>query len=236
MAHNQLKMKHSLKVLLLALSFFACKEPSYNITSIGHNEFLKYKVDENSFELGWFPESDTEKPLFRDYRVPDKEITPDPNIDSTSIFHPSNQPEKISLALVTDSVSVDNTKKLLSIHGKITRGSNSTLPKDLKVYIGKRQDTTVNVTFMTSPHIDNYYKGKKIDSDIDFEVPAFYLDDYQDFPMTQNPDTQEILLDITTLINDKSVLVVSQSNRYAEIFEIGKLLYRKIKGNRFHYY
>ena len=215
------------KIILLPLLFISllgCLEPSHNIRSIDHSELERVKVDENSFELGWFPGSDTEKHLFRDYRSMNEEIKVDPNLDSTSIFHPSNQPEKLSLVFKTDSIWLDNRKKLFSMHGKIGQGHDRTKPEDYKVYIGQRKDTTVTVTFVTSPHLDNYYKGKKIDGDINFRVPAFYLYNYQELPVTQSMETQEILLNMTTTIHDKSVLVLAQSNRYAEVFEIGKLM------------
>lgn len=218
-------MRSKILLPLLFISFFGCKEIPYDISTFEQNELLKYKVDEDRFELGWFPESTTEKPLFRDYSILDKEITPDPNIDSTSIFHPSNQPIKTSLKLMTDSISLDNRKKLFSIHGKITQGHDNTKPEDFKVYIGKRKDTTVNVTYMTTPHIDNYYKGEKIERDIDFEVPAFYLIDPEEFPVVKSSDTKENLLHITTLINEKSVLVLALNNCYVEVFEIGKLIH-----------
>ncbi|MCK0159438.1 hypothetical protein [Allomuricauda sp. F6463D] len=185
---------------------------------------MQFKVDENSFEPGWFPNPDIKKPLFRDYRAMDEEITVDPNLDSTSIFHPTNQPDKLSLVFKADSISVDHKKKLFSLQGKIAQDYDQTKPEDYKVYIGQRQDTMVNVTFVMSSHIDNYFKGKKINEDIDFSVPAFYLDNYQELPVEQNMATKEMLLNITTTIQNKSVLVISQNNRYAEIFEIGKLM------------
>lgn len=217
-------MRSKILLPLLFISFFGCKEIPYDISTFEQNELLKYKVDEDRFELGWFPESTTEKPLFRDYSIPDKEIAPDPNIEPTSIYHPSNQPIKIGLTLMTDSISLDNRKKLIAVSGKIMGGHNSTKPDDFKVYIGKRKDTTVNITYMMSPHIDNYYKGEKIDKDIDFKVPAFYLTDPQQFPVELNGETNENILHITTLINEKSVLVLALNNSYVEVFEIGKLL------------
>lgn len=217
-------MRHAITILLLSLSFWGCKELPYDIWSIDHQELLKHKVDVNRFELGWFPASSPKTPLFRDYSILDTAITPDPQLEATSIYHPSNQPKKIGLTLTTDSISLDNRKKLFSINGKITGGFNSTKPEDLKVFIGQRKDTMVNVTFMASPHIDNYYKGEKIDRNIDFKVPAFYLHDYHEFPVVQNEGTKENILHITTLISEKSVLVIALGNRYATIFEIGGLI------------
>ena len=76
-----------------------------------------------------------------------------------------------------------------------------------------------------------YYNGEKITETIVVDrVPAFYLSNFKKFEAFRGENNQknstykELLFDIETEFNEKSVLIFGLSSRYAEIFEIGKLL------------
>lgn len=220
-------MKHVLPLLLITIVLIGCSKSLYNIKSISQNELLKHKVDANSFELGWFTESSKNKPLFRDYGTIDNEITRVPDIDTTSIFYKSNQPQKTGLSLMFETIKIDNKKNVFHLKGKIIENQEDSVLEDFKIYIGHRKNTTVNVAFEPSSNLESYYKGSLVETTINFHLEAFYLSDFKKFNVQQPIENlNEVSFNVSRKIEDKSILVIAQSSpyRYVEIFEIGKLL------------
>jgi hypothetical protein len=105
------------------------------------------------------------------------------------------------------------------------------MPSEFEIYIGHRHDTISNITLSPNLHGTIFYNGAKVDSTIIVDrVPAFYMTKLQKFNVDRgtknlaNSNYKEMLFNISALIDDKSILTFGLSSRYAEIFEIGKLL------------
>ncbi|MCF6142395.1 hypothetical protein L1S34_13950 [Flavobacterium sp. K77] len=201
-----------------------------NMQIVDYNNLLKYKVDENRFEFGWLKNVFSGIPCFRDYTKNDAEMQ---LIDSKSdsIIYKSTKPERNGLEIITKEIFLDKKTRKFQITGQITGGWESVIPMEFEIYIGHRNDTISNITLSPNLHGDVYYNGKKVDTTIVVDVvPAFYLSDIKKFEAYRgeknliNSKYKEMLFNIEAIIDEKSVLVFGLSSRYAEIFEIGKLL------------
>ena len=121
--------------------------------------------------------------------------------------------------------------KEFEIEGKIMGAWESVIPFEFEIYIGHRNDTISYITLSPSEHGPVYFNGKKVTEPIVVDtVPAFYLSGFKKFDafrgekMERNSKYKEILFEIKSEIDENSILVFGLSSRYAEIFEIGKLL------------
>ncbi|WP_162147698.1 hypothetical protein [Flavobacterium limnosediminis] len=220
--------KQNLRILLLFFwTGFIFAQQSNNVD---YNKLLKYKVDENRFQFGWLDNVFSGIPCFRDYTKEKTEMQlVNPKTDS--IIYKSTEPKRNGLKIVPAQIFLDKKTRKFQITGQITGGWESVIPVEFEIYIGHRIDTTSNITLSPNLHGAVYYNGKKVDSTIVVGVvPAFYMTDIKKFQAYRgkkkliDSDYKEMLFNIEAIIDEKSILVFGLSSRYAEIFEIGKLL------------
>ena len=223
-------MRNTWNIILISLFAVGLANGQDNLQTVEYNELLKLKVDENRFTFGWLDSVFSGIPCFRDYTKSDiRTELVDPKTDS--IIYTSSEPKRNGLIIVPNSIEVDKKSKKFQISGKITGGWESVIPTEFKIYIGHRNDTISNTTLSPNLHGDIYFNGRKVDSTIVIDtVPAFYMSDLQRFEAyrgkeyLENSKYKEMLFEINGIIDEKSILVFGLSSRYAEIFEIGKLL------------
>jgi len=223
-------MKNIWNIILISIFAVGFANAQDNPKTVKYSELLKLKVDENRFEFGWLPNSYRKTPCFRDYTENDIQTElVDPKTDS--VFYKSSEPKRNGLVIVPSNIKIDKKNKTFQVTGKINGGWESVIPCEFEIYIGHRTDTISNITLSPNLHGDVYFNGQKVDSTIVVDtVPAFYLSDFQKFEAyrgeknMENSKYKEMLFDINAVIDEKSILVFGLSSRYAEIFEIGKLL------------
>ncbi len=224
-------MKNFRNIILISILTVGFIYAQGNLKTVEYKELLEFKVDENRFEFGWLPDSYRKTPCFRDYT--NNEIKTE-LVDSKtdSVFYKSSEPKRNGLVIVPSTIKIDKKNRTFQINGKINGGWESVIPFEFEIYIGKRTDTISEITLSPiSCYGEVTYNGEKIDSTIVVgSVPAFYLSDFKKFNAyrgkenIKNSKYKEMLFDINAIIDEKSVLVFGLSSRYAEIFEIGKLL------------
>lgn len=215
-------------ITLICLSNICFSQDKYENLSL--DKLMQLKVDEDIFEFGWLPNEYRKTPCFRDYTKNTIEMQMrDPKTDS--IFYKSEKPERNGIKIIPSKILVDKLNKKLKIQGKLTGGWESVIPFEYEIYVGHRNDTISEITLSPSLHGDVYFNGEKVDKTIIVDrVPAFYLSDHKKFEAfrgemnQENSAYKELLFDIETEFDEKSILVFGLSSRYAEIFEIGKLL------------
>jgi hypothetical protein len=198
--------------------------------TIEYSKLVKYKVDEDRFEFGWLANVFSGIPCFRNYtknKIQSQLV--DPKTDS--IIYTSADPEINGLKIAPNKITLDRKAKVFKISGLITGAWEDVIPDEFEIYIGHRNDTISNITLSPSLEATVYYNGAKLDSTVIVDrVPAFYLTDLKKFNAYRGPKNltnskyKEMLFDISSTIDDKSILVFGLSSRYAEIFEIGRLL------------
>ncbi len=223
-------MRNIWNIILISILAVGFANAQDNPKTVEYRELLKLKIDENRFEFGWLPNSYRKTPCFRDYTENDIQTElVDPKTDS--VFYKSSEPKRNGLVIVPSNIKIDKKNKIFQITGKINGGWESVIPFEFEIYIGHRTDTISNITLSPNLHGDVYFNGQKVDSTIVVDtVPAFYLSDFQKFEAyrgeenMENSKYKEMLFDISAVIDEKSILVFGLSSRYAEIFEIGKLL------------
>lgn len=223
-------MKNIRNIILISIFAVGFVNAQDNLKNVEYNELLKLKVDENRFTFGWLDNVFSGIPCFRDYTKSNIQTElVDPKTDS--IIYTSSEPKRNGLIIVPDYIKIDRKNKKIKISGKVTGGWESVIPTEFEIYIGHRNDTISNTTLSPNLHGDTYFNGQKVDSTIVIDtVPAFYMSDLQKFEAyrgkkyLENSKYKEMLFDITGIIDEKSILVFGLSSRYAEIFEIGKLL------------
>jgi len=190
----------------------------------------KFKVEENRFEVSWV-QAELGIPWFRNYtKNKIKTQLVDPKTDSV-IYTPTD-PEINGLKIIPSKITLDKKSKVFQISGKITGAWEDVSPGEFEIYIGYRNDTISNITLSPSCFLTtNRYNGAKLDSTIIVDrVSAFYLTNVKKFSAywrtknLTNSNYKDILFNISTVIDGKSILVFGLISRYAEIFEIGKLL------------
>jgi len=201
-----------------------------NLDTIEFSKLVQYKVDEDRFEFGWLGNVFSGIPCFRNYtknKLQTKLI--DPKTDS--VIYTSTDPEINGLKIITDKITLDKTSRFFQISGQITGAWESVIPTEFEIYIGHRIDTISDITLSPSLEATVFYNGKKLDTTVVLDrVPAFYMTKLQKFNVSRgtknlkNSNYKEMLFNISAVIDDKSILVFGLSSRYAEIFEIGKLL------------
>lgn len=223
-------MKNTFYILIISILNLGFTSAQSRLTTVEHKELLEYKVDENRFQFGWLPDSYRTIPCLRDYTNDDVEMELiDPKTDS--VFYKKSEPKRNGLVIIPKHIRIDKENTTFQINGKITGGWESVIPFEFEIYIGQRTDTISNITLSPNLHGDVYFNDKKVDSTIIVNtVPAFYLSDFKKFKAyrsefnAENSEYKEMLFDINAVIDEKSVLIFGLSSRYAEIFEIGKML------------
>ncbi|MFD2721070.1 hypothetical protein ACFST9_20290 [Hymenobacter monticola] len=220
------------KLILVFLSYIfsvqAFAQSKYE--AIKYSEIIKYKVDEGRFEFGWLGNVFSGVPCFRNYtknKLKSQLIIP----ETDSVIYTSTEPEMNGLKIIPSKIELNKKSRLLQINGQITGAWEDVIPREFEIYIGHRHDTTSNITLSPNLHMTVFYNGVKLDSTIIVDrVPAFYMTHLQKFNVDRGlknlPGTtyKEMLFNISATIDEKSILVFGLSSRYAEIFEIGKLL------------
>ena len=216
--------------IFLSLFFSTQLFSQNNLETIEYSKLIKYKVDENRFEFGWLGNVFSGIPCFTNYT---KNKIKSQIVDSKtgSIIYNSTDPEINGLKIITNKITLDKKSRLFQIGGQVTGAWEDVIPSEFEIYIGHRIDTISNITLSPSLEATVYYNGKKLDSTVVVDrVPAFYMTNLQKFNVTRglknlpNSNYKEMLFNISAVIDDKSILVFGLSSRYAEIFEIGKLL------------
>lgn len=221
-------MQKHIFIILISLSNICFSQDNYK--SISFDKLLKLKVDENRFEFGWLPTEYKKTPFFRDY-TKNKINMELVDIKTDSVFYKSEEPERKGIKIVPTTILLDKQKKKLKIQGKLTGGWENVIPLEYEIYFGKKNDTISEITLAPNLHGDIYYNGKKVNETIVVDrVPAFYLSNHKKFGAYRGENNQEnstykeLLFDIETEFDEKSILVFGLSSTYVEIFEIGKLL------------
>ncbi len=221
-------MRKIIFIILLCLSNICFSQDKYE--NLTFDELLKLKVDEDRFEFGWLPNEYRKTPCFRDYTKNTIEMQlVNPKTDS--VFYKSEEPKRNGIKIVPSKILIDKQNKKLKIQGELTGGWESVIPFEFEIYVGERNDTISEITLSPNLHGDVYYNGEKVNETIVVDrVPAFYLSNFKKFEAFRGTNNQknstykELLFDIEIEFNEKSVLIFGLSSRYAEIFEIGKLL------------
>lgn len=221
-------MRQIFLVLFIGLSSFGYSQD--NFKQISFDQLLELKVDQDRFEFGWLPNEYKKTPCFRDYTNNTIEMNlVDPKTDS--VFYKSEKPERNGIKIIPSKILVDKQSKKIKIQGKLTGGWESVIPFEYEIYVGHRNDTISEITLSPSLHGDVYFNGERVDETIVVDrVPAFYLSNHKKFEAfrgeknQENSTYKELLFNIETEFDEESILVFSLSSRYAEIFEIGKLL------------
>ncbi|MFT4757869.1 MAG: hypothetical protein ACI91R_002529 [Vicingaceae bacterium] len=223
-------MRNVRNIILISILAVGFANAQDNLKTIEYNELLKLKVDESRFTFGWLGNVFSGIPCFRDYTKSDIQ-TELINPKNDSIIYTSSEPKRNGLIIVPNDIKIDRKSKTFKISGKVTGSWESVIPTEFKIYIGQRNDTISSTTLSPNLHGDIYFNGQKVDSTIVIEtVPAFYMSDLQKFEVyrgknnLENSKYKEMVFDINGVIDEKSILVFGLSSRYAEIFEIGKLL------------
>lgn len=200
--------------------------------SIPHSKLLEFKIDEDIYEYGWFWDEKNKNriPCFRDYTKNSLKMTLT-SARSDSVIYESSEPEKNGLKIIPTKILIDKKNRKFEIKGRITGAWESVAAHEFKIFLGHRNDTISNITLGPSEYGPVFYDGKEItESTVVDVIPAFYLSDYENFSAfwgernVENSERKEILFEIYSDIDAKSILVFGLSSRYAEIFEIGKLL------------
>lgn len=198
--------------------------------SVSYGDLLRYKVDEDRFQFGWLDNVFSGIPCFRDYNKHEIQMQ-FVNPKNDSVIYVPEEPKQNGLKIVPLKISIDKKSRKFAIKGQITGGWESVIPSEFEIYIGSRRDTTSNITLSPSLHGDVYYNGEKLDKTIVVDVvPAFYMTNHKKFKAFRgdknlpNSKYKEMLFDIKATIDEESIIVFGLSSRYAEIFEIGKLL------------
>jgi len=181
---------------------------------IAYDELLMCKVDENRFWFGWLPSGAYgEIPCYRDYTKKD------------SI---STESKRYEIKIVPTTINLNRQSREFEIKGKITGAWKSVMPREFGIYIGHRNDTISELTYFPTHRIAN---RNEIQEPIVLDTfPAFYLSNFTKFEAyrgeqyEENSKFKEILFDIKTEIDEKSILVIGVLFHNVEIFEIGKLL------------
>jgi hypothetical protein len=221
-------MKKIILITLLILSNICFSQDKYE--NIAFENLLKLKIDEDRFQFGWLYDVFSEIPCFRDYTKNAMQMQlVDPKTDS--IFYKSEEPKRNGIKIVPSKILLDKQNKKLKIQGKLTGGWESIIPFEYEIYVGQKNDIISEIKLSPDLHGDIYYNGEKVDKTIVVDrVPAFYLSNHKKFEAfrgeknQENSTYKEVLFDIETEFDEKSILVFGLSSRYAEIFEIGKLL------------
>ena len=223
-----------IRLYFIFLSCFFCDQvfSQNNSEAVEYSKLIKYKVDEDRFEFGWLANVFSGIPCFRNYtknKIQTKLVDP----KTGSVIYASTDPEINGLKIIAAKITLDKKSRLFQINGQITGAWESVIPSEFEIYIGHRHDTISNITLSPNLHDTIFYKGAKVDSTIIVDrVPAFYMTNLQKFNVNRgtknltNSNYKEMLFNISAIIDDKSILVFGLSSRYAEIFEIGKLLHQ----------
>lgn len=221
-------MQKILFITLICLSNICYSQNKYE--NLSFDKLLELKIDEDRFEFGWLPNEYRKTPCFRDYTNNSLEMNlVDPKTDS--VFYKSENPERNGIKIIPSKILVDKQNRKIIIQGKLTGGWESVIPFEYEIYVGHRNDTISEITLSPSKYGDVYFNGEKVNKTIVVDrVPAFYLSNHKKFEAFRGENNQEnstykeLLFNIETEFDDKSILVFGLSSRYAEIFEIGKLL------------
>ncbi len=216
-------MKNIIPILFLLITQICFSQNKYN--EIYYDSFLKLKVDENRFDFGWVPEEYQKTPCFRDYTKNELQMQlKDPK--TNSIIYTSKEPKQKGIKIKPSKIQFDKQNKKLKISGKLTGAWKNVIPIEYEIYIGHRNDNIIDdIKLSPDLHRDIFYNGEKLTKTIVVDqVPAFYLSNFKKFGAFRGKKNNEILFDIETEFDEKSFLIFGLSSRYAEIFEIGKLL------------
>lgn len=218
-----------ISILIFACLLFGHAWSQNSLDTILYKKFIQCKVDEGRYLSGWLGEISSGVPCFRSY-TKNKFQTRlvDPKTDS--VIYRSIDPEITGLKIIPLYVILDKKSRLFELGGQITCAWEGVTVGEFVIYIGHRHDTISNITLSPNLHSTVFYNGTKIDSAIIVDqVPAFYLTGFKRIKVFSGkndlPDSKEMIFNMSEVIDDKSILVFALSSRYAEIFEVGKLLH-----------
>jgi hypothetical protein len=208
------------------LTLLACNNtPTEKIIPL--EKFQKLETDSLKYERGSFHNSHLNYPLFKDCTGIDQNIKTLPNADSTAHYTP--RPQKLALKIRPHNIVIKPGKRIY-LEGTVHGDFKNIHPADFEIFIGHRRDTIVSMTYMSNNERDEYFQGKKIESDTIFAVPAFYMAQPAQFEISrarvknEHHAKSELQFKVESVIDENSALVFSHYDRYATIFSIGQLL------------
>ncbi len=216
-------------------------------------EFDNNKIDSDTYnfwwyksEYMWFPKNDTIP-----YFVDDRQYKGLVNyglefslIDRTNVtFLETLEMHRLNININDCSFNPNNN--IIEIKGSVTGGWPNGYhfwfkkrENNVDVFIGEKRDTIkplfLNYLFDPKTHVTTY-NGKRIFNHIALDsFPSFYIDNYEHF-RTDEGNTRTFR--IKTKIDKNSLLIFGLGYSYAEIFDIGKLVFdinasRKRKNQR----
>ncbi len=216
--------------------------------SFNQEDFDQYKIDENVYNFWWykndniwFPKGDTIP-----YLVDDREYKGLINyglkfslVERRNLNYVENF-EMYKLKIEIEYCKVSLKDSVVNIKGIVKGGwSNNTIwgykkrENNVDVFIGKNKDTTkfkyLNHLFKPEK-ITTTYKDEKINDHILLDTfPAKYIHSYAHFRTEPGTDRT---FKIKSKIDNNSVLIFGLTNTYAEIYEIGKLVFSDKKNRR----
>ncbi|WP_166961529.1 hypothetical protein [Yeosuana marina] len=202
-----------------------------------------YKIDSDIYNFWWymqkykwFPKGDT-LPYFVDDRDYKGLINygMDYSLINRMNFAFTENVEMYKLDVKINVISFNPKDSIFNIQGLVKGGwdgknryNRKGDRNDVDVFIGQKKDT-INNLYLNDLHdpkeYNVTYKGEKAGSHIILDsFSSFYLHDYKHSKTTFGNERK---FNIQSKINKNSILVFGSEYCYAEIFEIGKLIFSK---------
>lgn len=195
-----------------------------NNIQITPNDLFKLRVDQFIYEYSGNFFEDGRIPNFTDRRNFRVKTT----LVNTSTKKEMDLPDQHvadNLNLIPQLILLNLEKKTISIKGTVSGGWTGG-KSDVHIYIGQRNDTIQHIKLVPTLEVNIIYNGKELtETAIVDTIPALNLKNfihvnsenaYEDHPQRA--------FEISAPIDKSSILAIGQSDCFAEIFEIGKLL------------
>lgn len=218
-------MKNTFLLILFILSNICFAQSYY--TKVSEKDFYKYEVDKNTYQY--------KSKLFSKDTLPNYIKYPTGKDYSFSIvngdtIHQPTKTKEYEINLTCTEISVDKKHQKLKLKGKLSGAWSNVTPEEYTIFIGERKDSIIEHFLHSNPSYPFMHEGKIIDSISTGNRNNIFLIKSHEFEVFRKNEDEnsenfsELLIDIETPINNKSILIFSLSGIYSRIFEIGKLL------------
>lgn len=218
-------MKNIFLLIIFILSDICVAQSSY--TKVSDKDFFNYEVDKSTYQY--------KRKIFSKDSLPNYINIPTGKGYSVSIVNGDtiNQPTKTKeyeINLTCTEISVDKKYQKLKLKGKLSGAWSNVTPEEYTIFIGQRKDSIIEHFLYADPKGIFVHEGKIIDSISTGNRNNIFLQNAHEFKVYRKNEDEnfenfsELLIDIETPINRKSILIFSLPSIYSRIFEIGKLL------------
>lgn len=216
------------KILLIVIFIFSnvCVAQSF-YTKVSEKDFFNSEVDKNTYQYKntFFPKDSIPNyiniPNTKGYSV---------SIVNGDTIHQPTKTKEYEINLTCTEISVDKKYQKLKLKGKLSGAWSNVTPEEYTIFIGQRKDSIIEHFLYADPKGIFVHEGKIIDSISTGKRNNIFLQNAYEFKVYRKNEDEnfenfsELLIDIETPINSKSILIISLSGIYSRIFEIGKLL------------